>query len=61
MRERVFDAFVQAEGDAEARSTGGRGLGLTFCKLAAIAHGGRIWLEQAAPGAVFCVMLPAPT
>jgi len=37
---------------------GGRGLGLTFCKLAVEAHGGRIWVEDAAPGAVFCVRLP---
>ena len=57
MRERVFDAFVQVEGAAESRAAGGRGLGLTFCRLAAIAHGGRIWVEDAAPGAVFSVML----
>ena len=35
-----------------------RGLGLTFCKLAVEAHGGRIWIEDAAPGAVFCARLP---
>jgi len=36
-----------------------RGLGLAFCKVAVEAHGGRIWIEDGAPGAVFCVALPA--
>jgi signal transduction histidine kinase len=55
LRERMFDRFVQ--GSAPAR--GGRGLGLAFCKLAVEAHGGTIWIEDASPGAVFCVQLPA--
>lgn len=58
LRERIFDAFVQADSDAELHAAGSRGLGLTFCKLAARAHGGRISVEDAAPGAVFCVTLP---
>lgn len=56
MREKVFDAFTQTEGGSTSRD--GRGLGLTFCKLAVEAHGGRIWIEDGAPGAVFCVSLP---
>jgi two-component system sensor histidine kinase/response regulator len=36
----------------------GRGLGLAFCKLAMEAHGGRIWVEDAEPGAAFCLLLP---
>jgi signal transduction histidine kinase len=59
MRERVFNAFVQVDSGSEravARSS--RGLGLTFCKVAVEAHGGRIWVEDAAPGAVFCLRLP---
>ena len=57
MREHVFDAFVQLEGD-QLRAQGGRGLGLAFCKLAVLAHGGRIWVEDAGPGAAFCLRLP---
>jgi signal transduction histidine kinase len=53
LRERVFDRFVQGE----ATSRAGRGLGLAFCKLAVEAHGGAIWIEDARPGAVFCVRL----
>ena len=54
LRERVFDRFVQ--GNAPARA--GRGLGLAFCKLAVEAHSGAIWIEDAHPGAVFCVRVP---
>ena len=53
-RERVFERFVQ--GVAESTRTN-RGLGLAFCKLAVEAHGGRIWIEDGAPGAAFCVWL----
>jgi two-component system, sensor histidine kinase and response regulator len=58
MRERIFGAFVQVEAGEQVVEYGGRGLGLTFCKLAVEAHGGRIWIEDAAPGAIFCVRLP---
>jgi two-component system, sensor histidine kinase and response regulator len=58
MREKVFDPFIQLDSADGARSRGGRGLGLAFCKSAVAAHQGRIWIEDAAPGAVFCVKLP---
>jgi signal transduction histidine kinase len=51
-RARVFQRFETTGG---ARN---RGLGLAFCKLAVEAHGGEIWIEDAAPGAIFCVRIP---
>ncbi len=53
LRRRVFDRFESSGGIRN------RGLGLAFCKLAVEAHGGTIWIEDAAPGAVFCMRLPA--
>lgn len=58
LREKVFNPFVQLDGQALPLSRSGRGLGLSFCKIAAEAHGGKIWIEDAAPGAAFCVRLP---
>ena len=53
MLPRLFERFVTG---TSGRSN--RGLGLSFCKLAVEAHHGRIWIEDAAPGAIFCVWLP---
>jgi signal transduction histidine kinase len=58
MRERVFNPFIQVEEGERVVAHGSRGLGLTFCKLAVEAHGGQIWIEDASPGAVFCVRFP---
>jgi len=56
-RARVFERFARAEeGKHTMRSN--RGLGLAFCKLAVEAHGGKIWVEDNAPGAVFVVRIP---
>jgi signal transduction histidine kinase len=52
LRARVFDRFVTAGPRAN------HGLGLAFCRIAVEAHGGRIWVEDAGPGAAFCVELP---
>jgi signal transduction histidine kinase len=57
LRAKVFDPFVQVDA-GEQLARGGRGLGLAFCKVAVEAHGGSIWIEDAGPGAVFCVKLP---
>jgi two-component system sensor histidine kinase/response regulator len=57
MRTRIFDPFVQIEGSAGANRSG-RGLGLAFCRLAVEAHGGKIWIEDANPGARFSLSLP---
>ncbi len=53
LRARVFQRFESGGG-----GTRNRGLGLSFCQLAARAHDGDIWIEDANPGAVFCVRIP---
>ncbi len=58
MRERVFDPFVQVEARDKLVTRSGRGLGLAFCRLAVEAHAGRIWVDDAEPGAAFHVRLP---
>ncbi len=56
-RDAIFERFVQIDGGSRLTRSG-RGLGLTFCRLAVEAQGGRIWVEDGAPGAVFCLSLP---
>jgi two-component system sensor histidine kinase/response regulator len=58
MRDKIFQRFVQVENTEMPDSRAGRGLGLAFCKIAIEAHGGTIWVEDAKPGAVFCLRLP---
>lgn len=58
LRDKVFERFVQLELHGAASTRGGRGLGLAFCRLAVEAHGGRIWIEDGEPGAVFAMSLP---
>ncbi len=55
---RLFDRYVQMEGRKGKRR--GSGLGLTFCRLAVEAHGGRIWVEDnPRGGSIFVFTLPA--
>ena len=54
--ERVFEAFYR--GDA-ARGEDGAGLGLAISRAIVEAHGGRIWLEDGAPGTRVHFTLPA--
>ncbi len=59
-RERIFEKYVRLDPNGRAAAHRSMGLGLAFCRLAAEAHGGRIWVEDSAPrGSCFCVRLPA--
>ena len=58
LRETIFERFVQVSDKDGNGSRSGRGLGLTFCRLAVEAHNGRIYVDDALPGTVFCVRLP---
>jgi signal transduction histidine kinase len=57
MRDKIFDPYVRLETDDWRSTRTGRGLGLTFCKLAVEAQAGRIWVEDGTPGAVFVMRL----
>jgi len=55
---RVFDKFGQVESRKAGRKMS-TGLGLTFCKLAVEAHGGRIWVEsELGKGSTFFFTVP---
>ncbi|MBN1231496.1 MAG: GAF domain-containing protein [Anaerolineales bacterium] len=56
-RDRIFDRFAQ--GPHKSGRKKGTGLGLTFCRLAVEAHGGKIWVEPyPRGGSSFNIQLP---
>lgn len=60
MRDKIFDEYVQIDNIKPHQGGKGTGVGLTFCKLAIEAHGGRIWVEENGllSGACFAMLLP---
>jgi signal transduction histidine kinase len=60
-KERIFEKYarLKPEEPSDPQLSQGRGLGLAFCRLAAHAHGGRIWVEDNQPkGSRFLLKLP---
>lgn len=59
--ERIFEKFGQVETRQAGRHMS-TGLGLTFCKMAVEAHGGRIWVEsEPGKGSTFSFTIPVMT
>jgi signal transduction histidine kinase len=57
-RAAIFERFARGD-DARARTDGGTGLGLAITREIITAHHGRIWTEDAKPGARFIIAIPA--
>jgi PAS domain S-box-containing protein len=58
-QDRIFNKFTRLRGKDKPA---GLGVGLAFCRLAVLGHGGRIWVEsQPGEGAAFHFTLPVAT
>jgi PAS domain S-box-containing protein len=58
-QDHIFDKFTRLHGN---NRPGGLGIGLAFCRLAVVGHGGQIWVEsEPGKGAVFQFTFPIAT
>ncbi|RPJ25048.1 MAG: GAF domain-containing protein [Chloroflexi bacterium] len=58
-QERIFDKFTRLRGSSKAN---GLGIGLAFCRLAVLGHGGKIWVEsESGKGSIFHFTFPVAT
>ncbi len=58
-QDRIFDKFTRLRGK---NKPGGLGIGLAFCRLAVLGHGGRIWIEsEPGKGTTFHFTFPVAT
>jgi two-component system, NtrC family, sensor histidine kinase KinB len=58
-QDRIFDKFTRLRGK---NKPGGLGIGLAFCRLAVLGHGGRIWVEsESGKGTAFHFTFPVAT
>jgi two-component system clock-associated histidine kinase SasA len=56
---RIFDKFTRLRG---TNKSSGLGIGLAFCRLAVLGHGGRIWVEsEPGKGSIFHFTFPVAT
>ncbi|MGZ9221879.1 MAG: sensor histidine kinase, partial [Anaerolineales bacterium] len=58
-QERIFDKFTRLRG---TNKSSGLGIGLAFCRLAVLGHGGKIWVEsEPGRGSTFHFTFPVAT
>jgi PAS domain S-box-containing protein len=58
-QERIFDKFTRLRGNSKSS---GLGIGLAFCRLAVVGHGGKIWVEsEPGQGSTFHFTFPIAT
>jgi two-component system clock-associated histidine kinase SasA len=58
-QERIFDKFTRLRGTSKSS---GLGIGLAFCRLAVLGHGGTIWVEsELGKGSTFHFTFPVAT